>query len=586
MKYAIVLDLDGTLLDDNMRISTFDKIILKKCKSLGHKIIINTTRNYTRTVKFMDEIEADYVNCFNGNYVIGKDVIFKNCFNAKTILKILEILNSNNCEYIVECKNGTYRNCYREFEKIDSYYIHFDNIDLSDCFKFLIKCDKQNVVKLNSKLNNLSVTISYDESNKYLRVMPKGTEKYNGLSKINLSDYKIISFGNSMEDLITLKNSFLGVKMKNADDALNDITFTTIQDNNNSGVGNFLNNYFNFDTCSAFKNIKILDCTLRDGGHLNDSYFGYDNIVNIVNCLNDANIDYIELGFLENCNYDKNRARFSLVSDTNEILKNIQKKKSKYSLLTQVDKYDISNLEDSYLNNIDMIRVSFHNCYINEGIEYCTKVKEKGYIVCCNPINFSSYTNEEIVYLINKINEIDIDYFTIVDTFGVLLNNDFNNKLSLLSSLLRDNIKIGLHLHNNLSSSFSTAQILMQQKSRFNDVIIDTSLQGMGRAPGNLKTELLTYYINLNCFKYNMQPIYQIIESYIEKVKNDFDWDVDFRYSISAFEKSHRSYAEYLINHNVRYKDAEKIIKLIPEENKGRYNKQVIEKLTNKIKGE
>lgn len=586
MKYAIVLDLDGTLLDDNMRISTFDKIILKKCKSLGHKIIINTTRNYTRTVKFMDEIEADYVNCFNGNYVIGKDVIFKNCFNAKTILKILEILNSNNCEYIVECKNGTYRNCYREFEKIDSYYIHFDNIDLSDCFKFLIKCDKQNVVKLNSKLNNLSVTISYDESNKYLRVMPKGTEKYNGLSKINLSDYKIISFGNSMEDLITLKNSFLGVKMKNADDALNDITFTTIQDNNNSGVGNFLNNYFNFDTCSAFKNIKILDCTLRDGGHLNDSYFGYDNIVNIVNCLNDANIDYIELGFLENCNYDKNRARFSLVSDTNEILKNIQKKKSKYSLLTQVDKYDISNLEDSYLNNIDMIRVSFHNCYINEGIEYCKKVKEKGYIVCCNPINFSSYTNEEIVYLINKINEIDIDYFTIVDTFGVLLNNDFNNKLSLLSSLLRDNIKIGLHLHNNLSSSFSTAQILMQQKSRFNDVIIDTSLQGMGRAPGNLKTELLTYYINLNCFKYNMQPIYQIIESYIEKVKNDFDWDVDFRYSISAFEKSHRSYAEYLINHNVRYKDAEKIIKLIPEENKGRYNKQVIEKLTNKIKGE
>lgn len=86
MKYAIVLDLDGTLLDDNMRVSAFDKVILKKCKDLGHKIIINTTRNYTRTVKFMDEIEADYINCFNGNYVLGKEVVFKNCFNAKTIL--------------------------------------------------------------------------------------------------------------------------------------------------------------------------------------------------------------------------------------------------------------------------------------------------------------------------------------------------------------------------------------------------------------------------------------------------------------------------------------------------------------------
>ena len=586
MKYAIVLDLDGTLLDDNMRVSAFDKVILKKCKDLGHKIIINTTRNYTRTVKFMDEIEADYINCFNGNYVLGKEVVFKNCFNAKTINKVLEILNNNNCEYIVECKNGTYRNCYQEFDKIDSYYIHFEDIDLTDCFKFLIKCDKQNIFTLTSKLNNLDITISYDEFNEYLRVMPKNSEKYNGLSKIDLSDYKMISFGNSIDDLITLKNSFLGVKMKNSDDSLDDITFTTMQDNNNSGVGNFLSNYFNFDTFSTFKNIKVLDCTLRDGGHLNDSYFGYENIINVVNCLNDANIDFIELGFLEDCKYDRNRARFSSASETNEILKNIQAKKSKYSLLTQVDKYDISKLEDSNLNKIDMIRVSFHNCYINEGIEYCKKVKEKGYIVCCNPINFSSYSNEEIVYLVNKINEIDLDYFTIVDTFGTLLNNDFSNKLNLLSSLLRDTIKIGLHLHNNLSSSFSTAQILMQTKSRFNDVIIDTSLNGMGRAPGNLKTELLTYYINMNCFKYNMQPIYQIIESYIEKLKSDFDWNLDFRYSISAFEKSHRSYAEYLIKHNMCYRDSEKIIKLIPEENTGRYDKQVIENITNKIKGE
>ena len=195
----------------------------------------------------------------------------------------------------------------------------------------------------------MDITISYDEFNEYLRVMPKNSEKYNELSKIGLSDYKIISFGNSVDDLITLKNSFIGVKMKNSDDSLNDITFTTMQDNNNSGVGNFLNNYFNFDTSSTFKNIKILDCTLRDGGHLNDSYFGYENIINVVNCLNDANIDFIELGFLENCKYDKNLARFLSVSETNEILKNIQTKKSKYSLLIQVDKYDISNLENSHL---------------------------------------------------------------------------------------------------------------------------------------------------------------------------------------------------------------------------------------------
>ena len=74
-EYIIALDLDGTLLNDQKQISEYDKLVLKKCQEKGHKIVINTTRNYLRTVRYQEEINADYINCFNGNLVIGKDII-------------------------------------------------------------------------------------------------------------------------------------------------------------------------------------------------------------------------------------------------------------------------------------------------------------------------------------------------------------------------------------------------------------------------------------------------------------------------------------------------------------------------------
>ncbi len=580
-KYLVIVDLDGTLLNDNNEISNYNKLILKKCQENGCKIAINTSRSYIRTISFEEEINADYTICFNGNYVVGDKVIYKNTFDQNLSINIIDALEQSNYNFIIECLKGTYRNFSKEIKLIQSNYIKLNDMKKEECFKFLVECSPIEVINLMQKFSKYNLTLSYDEKNKFLRIMPSETEKWNGLNKLELEKYDLISFGNDSTDLLTLRNSYLGIKMQNSDNSLDSINFYT-KSNNEDGVGKFLNNYFNFDINSYYENIKILDCTLRDGGHLNNSLFGEKIIKNTISNLAKSNIDIIEIGFLEDCEYNENRACFSSIEEAEILLKNINTKSSLISVLTQVDKFNINNLTECN-GKVKMIRVSFHSNLIKEGIEYCKKVLEKGYLCSCNPINFSNYTNQEIIELIKKVNLLNPTYFCIVDTFGIMLNNDFLNKINLLDNLLNKDIKLGLHLHNNLSSSFSTAQILVQTKSRFNDIIIDTSLNGMGRAPGNLKTELLAYYLNFEkTNKYNLKYIYDLIENDIKNLSKDYNWDLNFIYSISAFEKVHRTYAEYLIDKNTNFIDAQKIIKMIPEENKGRYNQNIIEKLYKK----
>ena len=46
--------------------------------------------------------------------------------------------------------------------------------------------------------------------------------------------------------------------------------------------------------------LKILDCTLRDGGYINDWRWGYRTARDIIHTLVRANVDIVEVGFLRN----------------------------------------------------------------------------------------------------------------------------------------------------------------------------------------------------------------------------------------------------------------------------------------------
>ena len=114
-------------------------------------------------------------------------------------------------------------------------------------------------------------------------------------------------------------------------------------------------------------NIKLLDCTLRDGGYINDWNFGYYTIKDIIRKLIESGVDYVEIGFLRNCQYNKNIAVFNNCQEIKNILPE-NKGKTKFTAMALHNKYDIDKLELFDGKTVDALRITFHDYDVDEGL--------------------------------------------------------------------------------------------------------------------------------------------------------------------------------------------------------------------------
>lgn len=326
--------------------------------------------------------------------------------------------------------------------------------------------------------------------------------------------------------------------------------------------------------------IKLLDCTLRDGGYINDWKYGYLTTKSIIRKLVDSQVDYVELGFLRNEEYRSDRTVFNNCEEMKALIPEKHGKTAFFAMALH-NCYDIEKLEPYDGKTVEGIRVTFHDYDIDEGLEFVKKVKEKGYKVFCNPINIMGYSDMQILEIIQKVNQIKPHGFSIVDTFGSMMKEDLLRIYSLVEHNLDQSIVVGLHLHENLALSYSLAQEFIGIRSRERECIIDASMQGMGRAPGNLCIELIMDYLNKKAdAHYNINPVLDAIDDYILQFRQLESWGYNTAYSLSAKYNLHRNYAEYLINKpGLRAKHINQILASIDFKKKTVYDKDYIEQL-------
>lgn len=326
--------------------------------------------------------------------------------------------------------------------------------------------------------------------------------------------------------------------------------------------------------------IKLLDCTLRDGGYINDWKFGYFTIKDIIKKLVESQVDYVEVGFLRDCEYDRNNAVFNNCGGIASIIPE-NRGRTMFTAMALHNKYDIEKLEDYDGKTIDALRITFHDYDIEEGLAYIEKVQKKGYKVFCNPINIMGYTDAMILELIQKVNRLQPYAFSIVDTFGSMMKEDLVRIYSLVEHNLDKKIVIGLHLHENLALSFSLAQEFLAIKATDRECVIDASMLGMGRAPGNLCMELIMDYMNKKmqgC--YNVNPVLDGIDDHIEQLKQIEPWGYNTAYALSAKYNLHRNYGEFLLEKGrLRAKQINQILASIEPGKKTTYDENYIERL-------
>jgi 4-hydroxy 2-oxovalerate aldolase len=329
------------------------------------------------------------------------------------------------------------------------------------------------------------------------------------------------------------------------------------------------------------KKIQILDCTLRDGGFVNDWNFGVGSIVSIIGRIVKAGIDIIEVGFIDNRRpHDLNRSIFPDTDSIKPIFKDLDVDKSMILGMIDFGTCPIEALTEQKDSVLDGIRVIFKKQHHREALEFCAAIKKKGYKIFVNPVSVTSYSDEEMLTLIDKINVLAPNGVAIVDTYGLMHKQELLHYYDLLDKNLITGAKIGYHAHNNFQLAYANSLELIALNSE-RELVVDTSLFGMGKSAGNACTELVAMHLNENHGKnYDVYQLLEAIDVDISKEYAKKQWGYSLNHFIAASNDCHPDYVTALIEKKtLSVKAINEILAKIDPPNKLTFNKALIENI-------
>ena len=328
------------------------------------------------------------------------------------------------------------------------------------------------------------------------------------------------------------------------------------------------------------KSLKVLDCTLRDGGYCNQWKFGQDNISRIINGLDEANIDIIECGFITNkVTYNMDASKFTSIEQFKYFLPSNKNGKLFVSMMNYGE-FSIDDLPEYDGSSIDGVRIAFHKKNRYEALKLCEAINAKGYKTFIQPMVSVTYTDIEFIEMINIVNKFKPYAFYIVDSFGMMKNKDLLRLYYMVENNLDESIRIGFHSHNNMQLAYSNALSLINNQTN-RELIIDSSIYGMGRGAGNLNTELFVEYLNDNYEKeYKIKPLLRIIDEILNQFYHENYWGYSLPNYLSAKHNAHPNYAGYLSDKNtLTFENIDEIFEMMPSEKKVEFDKNYIEQL-------
>jgi 4-hydroxy 2-oxovalerate aldolase len=328
------------------------------------------------------------------------------------------------------------------------------------------------------------------------------------------------------------------------------------------------------------RDIIVLDCTLRDGGYCNNWAFRENNIKKIIHGLISANVEIVECGFLtDRVSYSKDVTKFTDVKQLESFIPE-HDDGAKFVLMVNFGEYSVESITERKISPIDGIRVAFHKQDRFKALEFCRKIKEKGYLVFLQPMVTMQYSDDEFTELVRLANDISPYAFYIVDSFGTMNRKTLNHYFDIVEAVLDENILIGFHSHNNLQSAFSNAQNIINKKSD-HAIVIDSSIYGMGRGAGNLNSELFLNDLNEELGKkYEIKPILRIMDEVITRFYEENPWGYSLPNYLSAVHMIHPNYAGYLSEmKTLAVDDIDEIFSVMKAEKSFEYDEEYIKQL-------
>jgi len=275
--------------------------------------------------------------------------------------------------------------------------------------------------------------------------------------------------------------------------------------------------------------MKILDCTLRDGGYYTNWDFDREHVKTYLKSFNSLPVDYLEVGYRNPQLKDYNGEYYYCPPQTLRFLKKHSNKKLAIILNEKDISIDmVDMLLDPCQGIIDMVRMAIDPVNFLRAIELAQEVKAKGFEVAFNVMYMSTWDNHP--EMMDKLQCLDgtVDYFYLVDSFGGVFPEDVKSTLQKVRA--RTNVKIGFHGHNNLEMALANTLVAIEEGVD----IVDATITGMGRGAGNLKTELLLTVLNQkNNIEVDFNPLSEVTAVF-QDLQDEYKWGTSLPYMVSG----------------------------------------------------
>lgn len=336
---------------------------------------------------------------------------------------------------------------------------------------------------------------------------------------------------------------------------------------------------------AAWRNIMddivLLDCTLRDGGYLNDWNFGHTNLISMLERLVNAGIDIIELGFLdERRTFDINCSIMPSTECMEKIYGSVDKRNAMTVGMIDYGTCSLRQIQPADESYLDGIRVIFKKHLMHEAMKFCYQLKKLGYHVFSQMVSITSYSDDELEEFIEIANKVKPFAVSMVDTYGLLYKDNLLHFYEILDRGLDREIRLGYHSHNNFQLAYSNCmEVLRSKKQR--PILVDGTLYGMGKSAGNAPLELLAMHMNEHYAKeYDIAQILEAINGSVMQVFQNSPWGYNLFYYLAASNSCHPSYVRFLMDkHALSVKEVNELLDRIDIEKKLLYDERHIEKI-------
>jgi 4-hydroxy 2-oxovalerate aldolase len=284
--------------------------------------------------------------------------------------------------------------------------------------------------------------------------------------------------------------------------------------------------------------IKVLDCTIRDGGLMNNHHFDEETVRAVYKACVAAGIDYMELGYKGDPNlFDQEEHGPWKFCDEELMRRVVGDKEGSLKISVMADAERCNYREDILPRSesvVDMVRVATYIHQIPVALDMVKDAHDKGYEVTLNLMALSTVQERELDEALEFIAGTEVDAIYVVDSFGSIYSEQVRYYMRKFMHYAKPAGKqLGMHAHNNQQLAYAnTIESIIMGAS-----LLDASMAGLGRGAGNCPLELLIGFLHNPKFK--LRPVLACIRDHIEPLRDSMRWGPDIPYMITGLLNQH-----------------------------------------------